>query len=84
MLGSANSISEAYAVYIGFFAPIRGPRSPLADFVDVLRANDRDTAYSDEQWVTFLLPFTQGDEDAARDLWDALLCQPSQLLQVVS
>lgn len=76
MLGSPGSLPEAYAVYIGLFAPVRGPRDPLADFADVLRANEKDTAYSDEDWIEFLLPFVGGDADKARDLWDALLCQP--------
>lgn len=82
-LGSVTKppLVEAYAIYIGFFATIRPSSAvigPLADFTDVLRAARKDTDYSDEEWVAFLLPFTE-DEDAARDLWDALLCQPSQL-----
>lgn len=79
----APPLNEAYAVYIGLFASLRMSSllvGPLADFTDVLRANGRDTAYSDEEWVAFLLPFTDGDADVARDLWDSLLCQPSQLV----
>lgn len=82
-LGDASDkkpLPEAYAVYVGFFAPLRPSAmiiGPMADFVEVLRQNDKDTLYSDEEWIAFLLPFTDGDTDAARDLWDALLCQPS-------
>lgn len=79
-LGAASPtppLAEAYAVYLGLFAPLRASQGdPLADFVDVLRDAGRDEAYSDEEWVAFLLPFTSGDEDEARDLWDGLLCQP--------
>jgi hypothetical protein len=76
-VGSAPPLAEAYAVYLGLFAPMRASYGdPLAGFVDVLRDGGRDEAYSDEEWVAFLLPFAHGDEDAARDLWDGLLCQP--------
>lgn len=70
----------AYAEYLTVYAPVRATSmaiGPLADFVEVLREHHNDTAYSDEEWIAFLLPYTGGDEDAARDLWDALLCQPS-------
>lgn len=72
-------LQEAYAVYLGLFAPLRASSAvvgPGADFVEVLRQNEKDTLYTDEEWIAFLLPFT-GDRDKARDLWDALLCQPS-------
>jgi len=74
------TIHESYSEYLTAFAPIR-PTSfamgPLTDFVEVLRERQLDTQYSDEEWIEFLLPFTDGDYDEARDLWDALLCQPS-------
>ncbi len=70
-------LAHAFAVYLGLFAPLRGTvGDPLADFANVLRDADRDGAYSDEEWVAFLLPFVGGDPDRARDLWDGLLCQP--------
>mgnify|MGYP001318974230 CR=1 FL=1 len=72
-------LTEAYARYLIEFAPTR-PMSavnPLADFVDLLREREVDTSFDDEEWIAFLLPFTNGDEDEARDLWDGLLCQPS-------
>jgi hypothetical protein len=43
----------------------------------MLRERQLDAHYSDEEWIEFLLPFVGGDEDVARDTWDALLCQPS-------
>ena len=73
-------LPEAYAIYLVVYAPQR-PTSqaegPLVDFVNVLREREVDTVYSDEEWIEFLLPYTGGDPDRARDLWDALLCQPS-------
>lgn len=73
-------LQQAYEVYLVTFAPIR-PTSfamgPLTDFVETLREQQIDASYSDEEWVAFLLPFVDNDEDKARDLWDALLCQPS-------
>lgn len=83
-LGAASAsrppLPHAYAVYIGLFAPLRGSSvivGPLADFVEVLRQNEKDTLYSDEEWITFFLPTVGGDYDKARDRWDALLCQPT-------
>ena len=73
------TLHEGYALYLVQYAPTR-PMSavnPLADFVELLRERHVDAHYSDEEWIEFLLPFTNGDEDAARDLWDGLLCQPS-------
>jgi hypothetical protein len=74
------TLHEGYAAYLREYAPIR-PTSfamgPLADFVELLRERQVDAHYSDEEWIAFLLPFVNGDEDKARDLWDALLCQPS-------
>lgn len=73
------ALPEAYAVYLGLFAPRRASATmigPVADFAEVLRMGGNDVAYSDEEWIAFLLPYT-GDYDAARDMWDALLCQPS-------
>ena len=74
--GSAPPLEHAYAIYLGLFAPLRGGGDPLVDFVEVLRDGGRDQAYSDQEWVAFLLPYAGGDEDVARDLWDGLLCQP--------
>ena len=74
-------LDEAYAVYVGLFAPLRGSSmivGPIADFVEVLRQNDKDTLYTDEEWMPFFMQFTESS-DAARDMWDALLCQPSYL-----
>jgi hypothetical protein len=73
------TLSEGYASYLVNYAPTR-PMSavdPLADFVELLREREIDAHYSDEEWIAFLLPAVGGDEDKARDLWDALLCQPS-------
>jgi hypothetical protein len=72
-------LSEAYALYLVQHAPTRpmSALNPLADFVDLLREQQVDASYTDEDWIAFLLPFTNGDEDEARDLWDGLLCQPS-------
>lgn len=78
--GSKPPLPHAYSVYLGLFAPLRASTQvvgPVADFVEVLRQNGKDTLYSDEEWVLFFLPFVEGDEDRARDLWDGLLCQPS-------
>jgi len=83
---SKPPLDEAYAVYIGFFAPLRGSSAivgPLADFVEVLRQNGKDMAYSDEEWIVFFVPFVNGDYDAARDLWDGLLCQPAFVLGTI-
>jgi hypothetical protein len=74
------TLREGYARYLMEHAPYR-PTSeiigPLADFVELLREREIDAHYSDEEWIAFLLPYVNGDEDKARDLWDALLCQPS-------
>lgn len=60
------------------YAPTRpGSHDPLTDFAEMLRERQLDAHYSDEEWIEFLLPFVGGDEDVARDTWDALLCQPS-------
>lgn len=83
-LGAAHTaykppLEEAYAVYLGLFAPNRSSSEvigPLADFVEVLRQNEKDTLYTDEEWIAFFMGFTD-DGDLARDAWDALLCQPS-------
>jgi hypothetical protein len=74
------SLPEAYNAYLLAYAPIR-PTSfamgPIVDFVETLREQQIDASYSDEEWIAFLLPFADGDQDKARDLWDALLCQPT-------
>lgn len=74
-----QSLHDTYSTYLAMYAPMR-PGSylrPLADFADFLREQQIDTEFSDETWIEFLLPVVDGDEDRARDLWDALLCQPS-------
>jgi hypothetical protein len=74
-----QTIPEAYGLYLTAYASTR-PMSfakPLVDFVDWLREQGIDAQFSDEEWIEFLLPSVGGDEDRARDLWDALLCQPS-------
>jgi len=73
-----QTIHEAYATYISLNWIGRTTKAAhLADFVDWLREHKLDGQWSDEEWVTFMLPFVDGDPDVARDLWDALLCQPS-------
>lgn len=71
-------LPEAYAAYltIAYTRASSVTQGPVTDFVNWLREKQLDAHYSDEEWIAFLTPFV-GDEDKARDLWDALLCQPS-------
>jgi len=69
-------LNVLYAFYLQSFAPIRASSvQPLPDFVEVLRQYDKTKIYSDQEWVPFFMQFTAGDEDAARDMWDGLVCQ---------
>lgn len=73
-------LKEAFSVYKGLLAPKHRSQvksvGELADFVEVLRGVGKASMYSDEEWIAFFRGVKRIDEEEARDLWDALVCQP--------
>ncbi len=73
-------LKDAFSVYKGLLLSKHRPQvravGELADFVEVLRGVGKASLYSDEEWIRFFMSVKRIDQEEARDLWDALVCQP--------